>query len=35
METRVCPECGGELIYLECLNEIICDSCDYCEEEVM
>lgn len=35
MEIGICKECGGTLIYLESLNEVICDTCDYCEEEVM
>ena len=35
MKERICPKCGGDLIYLEELNEIICDTCDCCEEEVM
>lgn len=34
-ETNICPECGGNLIYIECLNEIICDTCEYEQEEVM
>lgn len=32
---KVCPECGGDLEYIECLNEVVCDTCDYCEEGVM
>lgn len=28
-----CPECGGWLIYIDCLSKIICDTCDYEIEE--
>lgn len=33
-EVCVCKECGGELLYIECLNKISCDSCDYEKEGV-
>lgn len=29
-----CPECGGWLIYIHALNEIVCDTCEYTEEGV-
>lgn len=32
---RICPECGGTLVYIECLNELTCDTCEYTEEEYM
>ena len=31
----MCPECGGELIYISEFNERICDNCEYKEEEVL
>ena len=27
----MCPECGGELIYIPEFNERICDNCEYRE----
>lgn len=30
-----CAECGGTLIYIDCLNKIVCDTCDYERTEVM
>lgn len=30
-----CKICGGRLIYIECLNKIICDTCEYEENEAM
>ena len=35
MEIGTCKECGGTLIYIKELNEIICDTCEYAEEEAM
>jgi primosomal protein N' len=36
MDDRIgtCPECGGWLIYIQALNEIVCDTCEYKEEGV-
>ena len=31
----MCPDCGGELIYLPEFNERICDNCGYKEEEIL
>ena len=31
----MCPECGGELIYIPKFNERICDNCGYKEEEIL
>ena len=31
----MCPECGGELIYMPDFNEIVCDTCEYKEEEIL
>ena len=31
----MCPECGGELIYIPEFNERICDTCQYKEEEIL
>lgn len=28
-EVGTCKECGGTLIYIDCLNTIHCDTCDY------
>ena len=30
---NICPECGGDLIYIDSLDITICDTCDYEEEE--
>lgn len=30
-EVGVCENCGGTLIYIHCLDEVICE--DYCTEE--
>ena len=32
---RICPECGGTLELVEELNTVVCDNCEYREEEVM
>ena len=32
---RTCPECGGTLEFIEELNIVVCDNCEYREEEVM
>lgn len=32
---EVCPHCGGYIIYIECLNKKVCDTCEYEEVEVM
>lgn len=24
-----CPDCGGHLIEVVCLNVVMCDTCDY------
>ena len=31
----MCPECGGELIYIPKFNERICDNCEYTEDEIL
>ena len=31
----MCPECGGELIYIPEFNKRICDTCEYKEEEIL
>ena len=31
----MCPECGGELIYIPEFNERVCDTCEYKEEEIL
>ena len=31
----MCPECGGELIYIPEFNERICDNCEHKEEEIL
>ena len=31
----MCPECGGELIYIPEFNEKVCDTCEYKEEDVL
>ena len=31
----MCPECGGELIYIHEFNERVCDNCEYREEEIL
>ena len=31
----MCPECGGELIYIAEFNEKICDNCEYREKEIL
>ena len=31
----MCPECGGELIYIPEFNERVCDNCGYKEEEIL
>ena len=31
----MCPECGGELIYIPEFNERICDTYEYREEEIL
>ena len=31
----MCPECGGELIYIPEVNERVGDTCDYKEEEIL
>lgn len=31
----MCPECGGELIYIAEFNERVCDTCQYKEEEIL
>ena len=31
----MCPECGGELIYIPEFNERFCDTCEYEEEEIL
>lgn len=33
MEIGICKECGGTLIYIKEFNEVICDTCEYTEEE--
>ena len=35
MEIGTCEECGGTLIYIKEFNEVICDTCEYTEEEAM
>ena len=30
----MCPECGGELIYIPEFNERVCDNCEYREKEI-
>ena len=30
-ETGTCPNCGGRLYYIYCLDEVKCE--EYCEEE--
>lgn len=32
-EVGTCKECGGILLYIHSLNEIICDTCDYEKED--
>ena len=32
-EIGTCPECGGILTYIGCVNVIFCDTCDYVVEE--
>ena len=29
----MCPECGGELIYIPEFNERICNNCEYREKK--
>lgn len=31
----ICDQCGGTLIYIESLNMIVCDTCDYEKEGVV
>ena len=31
----MCPECGGELIYIAEFNERVCDTCKYKEEGIL
>ena len=33
MEIGICKECGGTPIYIKEFNEVICDTCEYVEEE--
>ena len=35
MEIGICKECGGTLIYIKEFNEVICDTCEYIEEEAI
>ena len=35
MEIETCKECGGTLIYIKEFNKVICDTCEYAEEEAM
>ena len=35
MEIGTCKECGGTLIYIKEFNKVICDTCEYTEEEAM
>mgnify|MGYP000920864991 CR=1 FL=1 len=30
-----CPECNGFLIYIQAQNKLICDCCEYEEEDAM
>lgn len=30
-ETGTCPNCGGRLVYIHCLDEVICE--EHCNEE--
>ena len=32
-EVGTCSECGGILTFVQSLNTIICDTCDYRQEE--
>ena len=32
---RTCTECGVSLEFVEELNTVVCDNCEYREEEVM
>ena len=31
----MCPECGGELIYIPEFNERVCDNCEYRDKEIL
>ena len=31
----ICEICGGTLIYIDCLNKIICDTCTYEKEDAL
>ena len=32
-EVGICKECGGRLIYIHCLDVVVCEDCEESEEE--